>query len=152
MKKALAVILAVLTFTLAFAGCSGNKDDSKIPTDKAVITGSNAISFIEDNYTAEELGLTQVKDEYRFMVASDGLKYNGGKYVKVVANIVTLQEGVTSADGKQTYGLDTVGEYLISFDGTKALMKDMTTFDTYVELENKQIDYSQKEANSEKAE
>ncbi len=151
MKKALAVILAVLTFALAFAGCS-NGDDSKIPTDKALITGSNAISYIQDNYTAEELGLAEVKEEYRFMVASDGLKYEGDKYVKVVANIVTLQEGVTSEDGKQTYGLDTVGEYLISFNGKKVLKKDMKTADTYVELETKQADYSQKEANSQKAE
>lgn len=152
MKKALAIILAVLTFAFAFAGCSNGDDDSKIPTDKATISGTNAISYIQDNYTAEELGLTEVKEEYRFMVASDGMEHDGDKYVKVVANVVTLQEGVTSKDGKQTYGLETVGEYLISFNGKKVLKKDMKTADTYVELEVKKADYSQKEANSQKAE
>ena len=155
MKKALTVIFAVLMLAISFAGCANNNDNSKealIPTDDAVITGTNAIAYIEKNYTAEDLGLEAIKDEYRFMVANNGFKHNDKYYVRVVANIQTLQEGVTGEGGANTYSLDTVGEYLISFDGKEVLMKDMKTADTYIKLETKAVDYSQKEANSQKAE
>ncbi len=149
MKKLLAILSAMLIIVCAFAGCSSS-DDSDLPegqvaTDDAQITGSSAIEYIQDYYTAEELGLSGVDGDYTFMVKTNGYVYDGDNYVVVNANIVSENEDVTSEDGQQTYSMETVGEYLISFDATTVLMKDMDADeDTYVELESRIADYSAK--------
>lgn len=152
MKKFISLILAVLMFACAFAGCSSQTDDDEhkhaeeeIVTADAVIKDSDAIHFMQEAYTPEELGLAEVKDEYRFMVSTNGVIYNDEKYIKVVANVVTEKEGVTAEDGSKTFSLNAVGEYLISFDGKKVLMKNMDTADEYTELESRVTDYSGKE-------
>lgn len=156
MKKLLAVLLASLLMLFAFAGCSSPQLDEngnplpegQITTEGAVIKNVDAISYIRDTYSLEELGLADVKEEFSFMVASNGIVYEDENYIKVVANIMTENEDVTAEGGGKTYSMNTIGEYLISFDGKKVLMKDMKTADTYTELESKVLDYSAKGGNN----
>lgn len=148
-KRIISVLLACVLICLAFAGCSSDKEGdatastSAVTTEGAKIKEADAINLIKDSYTAEELGLADMKDDYSFMVASTGVEYNGDYYVKVVANVVTQNEDITSKDGGKTFSMKTVGEYLISFDGDKVLMKDMNT-NEYKKLENRVPDYSAK--------
>lgn len=143
MKKLLSVFLAALMIVCVFAGCTSDKtEDTSLPegqvtTENAKIKENDAIHYIEDSYTLEELGLADVTEEFSFMVASNGFVHDGGNYIKVVANVVTQNEGVTADNGEPTYDLKPVGEYLISFDCKKVLMKDMSTEDTYTDLENR---------------
>lgn len=148
-KKLISVLLACALMCLVFAGCSSDKDGetnvstSAVTTEGAKIKEADAINYIKDSYTAEELGLADMKDDYSFMVASSGVEYKGDNYIKVVANVVTQNEDITSKDGGKTFSMKTVGEYLISFDGDKVLMKDMNT-NEYKKLENRVPDYSAK--------
>lgn len=148
-KRIISVLLACVLICLAFAGCSSDKEGdatastSAVTTEGAKIKEADAINLIKDSYTAEELGLADMKDDYSFMVASTGVEYNGDYYVKVVANVVTQNEDITAKDGGKTFSMKTVGEYLISFDGDKVLMKDMNT-NEYKKLENRVPDYSAK--------
>lgn len=148
-KKLISVLLACVLICLAFVGCSSNKEDgttvstSAVTTESAKIKEADAINLIKDSYTAQELGLADMKDDYSFMVASTGVEYEGDYYVKVVANVVTQNEDITAKDGGKTFSMKTVGEYLISFDGDKVLMKDMNT-NEYKKLENRIPDYSAK--------
>lgn len=158
MKKALVIILAVLMVGSIFVACSAESDDNSeskanveetyvsttktIETEQAVIKESDAIHFIEDSYTAKELGLDKVEDDYSFMVGGSGVEIDGKKYVKIAANVMS-QSDVTTEDGKTTYKLTPVGEYYISFDGKTVLMKDMET-NEYKKLENRYDDYKEK--------
>lgn len=147
MKKLLSVFLTALMLVCVFAGCTSEKTDDnanntslpegQITTEDAKIKENEASHYIQDSYTLEELGLADVTEDFRFMVASNGFVHDGDNYIKVVANVVTQNEGVTADNGEPTYDLRAVGEYLISFDCKKVLMKDMSTEDTYTELENR---------------
>lgn len=129
----------------AFVACSSKNDSGKqttsttIPTEEAKIKERDAIDFIKTSYSKEELGLDKEKRSYRMMVASSGVDIEGKKYIKVVANVV-VKNDVTEKDGKNTFTMDTVGEYYISFDGKTILKKDMKTND-YIELENRYSQY-----------
>ena len=153
MKKLLSVFLAALMILCVFAGCTSDKTDDKplpegqITTENAKITGNDASHYIEDSYTLEELGLADVNEEFSFMVASNGFIHDDDNYIKVVANVVTKNESVTADNGEPTYDLKSVGEYLISFDCKKVLMKDMSTEDTYVELENRFSEFNKNKDN-----
>ncbi len=145
MKKILAVLIAVMIICTAFAGCSGksNSDTTNpnaIPTEGAKINESDAITFFEESYTAEELGLADVEEEYSLMVSSLGVEIDGKKYVKVAANVKTLSS-VTTPEGKSTFQLKEIGAYFISFDGKKVLMENKETGE-YVELENRYEEFS----------
>ncbi|MCD7797744.1 MAG: hypothetical protein LUG95_09270 [Clostridiales bacterium] len=156
MKKFLAIILSVLMVGCVFAACSSSDDTSadstdasgsdssasEVTTDTAVIKESDAINFIKEEYTEEELGLDGLKDKYSFMVAESGTEIDGENYVKVAANVMT-QSDVTTEDGNVTYNFQTVGEYYISFDGQTVLMKDLESGE-YNELESRYSDYSAK--------
>lgn len=151
-KKLISVLLLVLMLCCVFAGCSGKgeEDSTTLPggaitTQGAKIKEADAINYIKNSYTVEELGLQDVADDYNFMVASTGLQYEGKNYIKVVANIVTQNEDVTSKDGEKTFSMKAVGEYLISFDGDEILKKDMDS-DKYSKLENR-IDSFKSESN-----
>lgn len=74
------------------------------------------------------------------MVSSNGVYYDGDNYVKVVANVVTQNEDVTSEGGGKTFSMKAVGEYLISYDCQKVLIKKMDD-NTYSELENRISEY-----------
>lgn len=153
MKKLLSVFLAALMIGCVFAGCTSDKNEDpslpegQVTTENAKITGNDASHYIEDSYSLEELGLADVKEEFSFMVASNGFIHDNDNYIKVVANIITKNEGVTAEDGSETFSLDPVGEYLISFDCKKVLMKDMSTEDTYVELENRFSEFNKNKDN-----
>lgn len=157
MKKLLSVILAALMIVCVFVGCTSDKaDDNSLPegqvtTENAKIKENDASHYIEDSYTLEELGLADVKEEFKFMVASNGFIHDGDNYIKVVANVVTKNEGVTADDGSETFSFKTVGEYLISFDCKKILMKDMSTEDSYTKLENRMDEYNKNKENKESA-
>ena len=100
------------------------------------------MNFIKTSYTAEELGLGDEKRDYTFLVASNGVEIDGDKYVKVVANVI-IKKDVTSENGKDSFTMETLGEYYISFDGKKVLMKDMKTND-FSSLENRFEEYQEK--------
>lgn len=152
MKKVISVFLAMLMLVTVFAGCSSKPAEDEvsypfsttkpIPTEKAVIKESDAVHFIENSYTKEELGLADVKDDYTFMVSASGIEIEKDKYIKVVANVMS-QNDVTTDDGKVTYSLTSVGEYYISYNGKEILMKDLKT-GKYTPLENRYEEYKAK--------
>ncbi len=149
MKKLLVFLTAVVLLVSVFAACSAKNDTEStvstvatIPTKKALIKESDAINFIRESYTEEELGLADVEDDYSLMISSSGREIDGEKYVVIAANVMS-QSDVTTEDGKPTYSFEMVGEYCISFDGKTVLMKDMKTGE-YTELENRYDDYRSK--------
>lgn len=147
MKKALSILLAVLMLAFAFTGCTEKEPElpeGQVTTKGAVITGNDAIDYIRDTYTIEELGLENAPEDYKLMVNGNGVVYDGENYIKVVANVVAENEGVTSQDGKKTYTFIPYGEYLIAFNGKKVLKKDMTAEDVYTELPCSVNDYMAK--------
>ena len=154
MKKYLAVLLAVVIVSTTFIACSKSSDKKETtakestsvtvenPTDKAKIKDADAINFIKTAYTAKELGLDKVKEEYSFMISSSGVKIDGKQYVKVAANVMKKNDE-TSANGKPTFSLTPVGEFYISYDGKEVLKKDLDSGE-YTKLENKYQDYKAK--------
>lgn len=162
MKKLLAVLLAVITVCCVFVACSKADDKKETttksestsftvqnPTDKAKIKDKDAIDFIKNAYTPEELGLDKVKEKYSFMISSSGEKIDKKEYVKVAANVMK-KNSEKNADGKETYSLTPVGEYYISFDGQDVLMKDLKSGE-YKKLENRYMDYKSKSETTTKA-
>lgn len=151
MKKILAVLAVIVIACTAFAACSKNEDATttvvhetavQIETEEAKIKESDAIDFIKNAYTEKELGLDGADGNYSFMIASSGVEIDGEKYVRVVANN-PVKNDTTNEDGKETYRMETLGEYYISFDGKKVLMKN-SDGEGYTELENRYDDYSAK--------
>ena len=149
MKKLLAVLLTFVVICSVLVACSKSENEKAKPiategivTEEAKIKESNAINFIESQYTKEELGLDGIDNNYQFMIASTGVEIDGEKYVKVVAN-VPVKNDTTAKNGQQTYSMQTYGEYFISFDGKTVLMRDQETGETK-ELENRYADYAQK--------
>lgn len=161
MKKLLAVLLAVITVCCVFVACSKADDKETTtksestsftvqnPTDKAKIKDKDAIDFIKNAYTPEELGLDKVKEKYSFMISSNAEKIDKKEYVKVAANVMK-KNSEKNAEGKETYSLTPVGEYYISFDGQEVLMKDLKSGE-YKKLENRYKDYKSKSETTTKA-
>ncbi|MGN0522260.1 MAG: hypothetical protein ACI4IQ_06445 [Eubacterium sp.] len=148
-------MLVCLTALLVFAGCSNDSSQENtsatsatappapmLETDAAKIKDVDALDFIKNSYTEEELGLDETDKDYSFMIASKGVEIEDKEYVKVVANVMK-KNNVTNEDGKETFSLETIGEYFISFDGQTVLKKDMKT-NEYTELENRYQDYKSK--------
>lgn len=162
MKKFLAVLLVgIIVVSVSLAYTNSNKEEKtttsnvattkEIPTDTAVLKESEALSLFQSGiYSEKELGLDKIERSYTFMIAGNGFEYDGGKYVRVVANCPS-KTGETTPNGDEKYTLTTVGEYLISFDGKTILMKNFETGE-YKELENRYSDYSSKGDNTTKAE
>lgn len=125
--------------------CSNAKNDDattvsgQVPTEEAVIKETDAIHFIEQCYTKEELGLDKVEKDYKMMVASNGVDIDGEKYIKVVANVV-VRNDTTNEEGKETFSMETMGEYFISFDAEEVLMKDRESGE-YKKLDNRYDEY-----------
>lgn len=151
-KKLFALLLIALVMLTAFTACSSKDTEESeetthtteeaIPTEEAKVKQADAVDFIKSSYTPEELGLDTVKKDYSFMVGSSGVDIDGEKYIKVVANIIT-KNNATTEDGKDTFSMETVGEYYISFDAEKILKKDLETGE-YSKLKNKYDEYSEK--------
>lgn len=119
---------------------------SEIPTEEAVIKELDAIDYFEQSYTEEELGLDKVEKDYKLMVASNGVDIDGEKYVKVVANVV-VRNDTTNEDGKETFSMETMGEYFISFDAETVLMKDRES-GKYKKLDNRYDEYMESKETS----
>lgn len=83
------------------------------------------------------------------MVASNGVDIDGEKYIKVVANVI-VRNDTTNEDGKETFSMETVGEYFISFDAKTILMKDRESGE-YVELENRYDEFKEKNQSTSQA-
>lgn len=141
--------------TGVLCACSNSKEQEstavtaapEIPTQEAVIKEIDAIDFIEKSYTKEELGLDKVDKDYSLMVASNGVDIDGKKYIKVVANVV-VRNDTTNEDGKETFSMQTMGEYFISFDAKNVLIKNRETGE-YNKLDNRYKEYmSNKETSS----
>lgn len=163
MKKVLALLLSLVLICCVFVACSSDKNKtdeqdvsvvSGIPTDEAKIKDSEAIDFIKNAYTKEELGLDKVEENYSLMIANSAEEIDGVKYIKIAANVMSKNDE-TSENGKGTYSLNTVGAYYISFDGETVMTKDLATGE-YKKLENKYKTYKQQSnttaAETEKAE
>lgn len=146
------LVIPFVILAMAFSACSNADGDStvtasgEVPTEEAVIKEIDAIHFIEQCYTEEELGLDKVEDDYKMMVASNGVDIDGKKYVKVVANVV-VRNDTTNEEGKETFSMETVGEYFISFDAKTVLMKDRENR-KYKKLENRYDEYVQNNVTS----
>lgn len=151
MKKIISFILASLMILTVFAGCSAKEKDKdmeilpseQVVTEGAVIKEMDAVEYIENNYTKEELGLDKTEEKYSLMIAGNGVEYEGEKYVKVVANVVTENTSVTAEDGSPTFTMKTISEFLISFDGKTVLKRNLGD-KKYTKLESKVADYSAK--------
>lgn len=141
-------MLSAIIVCSVFAACSKGKEQLEpssvvaVSTEGAKIKDADAINFIKESYTAKELGLDDTDKDYSFMIASNGVDIDGVKYVKVVANVI-VKKDVTTADGKETFSMETIGEYYISFDCTQVLRKDMQT-NKLVKLDNRYDAYSAK--------
>jgi hypothetical protein len=145
------MLLLAVVVIVGFTACSSNKEGSssdtvvttsEIATEDAKIKEREAVEFISQSYTSEELGLEDADRDYSFMVASGGVDIDGTNYIKVVANVIIKQDSQTD-DGEDTFSMETLGEYYISFDGEKVLRKDMATGE-YLTLENRYQDYKNK--------
>lgn len=149
------MILAAVVLCSIFYGCSKSETEEKsegvtvlteVPTEEAALKEIDAIHYIEESYTKEELGLDNFEKEYSLMVASNGVEIDGDKYVKVVANVI-VRNDTTNEEGKETFTMETVGEYFISFNSKKVLMKDRESGE-YKKLENRYDEFVEKNKTS----
>ena len=69
----------------------------------------------------DKLALKGKKEDYKFMVSTQGKVIDGEDYIEVIASRVKKE----NKDG--SISMDTVGQYFISYDGKKMLIKDMET-------------------------
>lgn len=130
-KKVLVLLAAVVLIVLA--GCSNGADDNSetesttaITTDTAVIKNSDAVNLIK-SYSTEELGLEGSLNDYEIMVSSSGIKIEDDYYIKVIAGKITK-------NSEDSYSIDEIGQYFISYDATKLLVRNKEN-GTYRELE-----------------
>ena len=93
---------------------------SKTPIEKAKISTADATDIIK-SFPVEKLGLEGKIEDYRIMVSTTGKVFDGVDYLEVVASKVTKE----NEDG--TVDMDTVGQYFVSYDGSKTLIRDLKT-------------------------
>ena len=153
MKKLLIIMLSLIVIASVFAACAGKEGKNSttqplptitekiIPTEKAKIKDNEAISYFEQAYTKEELGLDK-SEGYTFMVSTSGTEIEDEMYIQVKAVIMTQIDTKNKSD-KATFTTDVIGEYYISYDGDKVLSKDMETGE-YKKLENRTEKYFNK--------
>lgn len=134
MKKIFTVALCAVLCLCVFVGCSKNGDDassdkttaqddkttvSQLATDTAKITGAEAIALLK-SYSAKELGLDKVKEDYQFMLNTVGTEIDGEKYVRAEAG--AMVPSGKGEDGNETYQMKTYKTFYISYDGKKLLV------------------------------
>ena len=93
---------------------------SDTPLEKASISGSDASKKIS-SLSMDKLALKGKKEDYKFMVSTQGKVIDGEDYIEVIASKVKKE----NKDG--SVSMDTVGQYFVSYDGEKMLIKDMQT-------------------------
>jgi hypothetical protein len=146
MKNFLAIVLCLVAVLSVFVACSKSNDDSTetttqsstIETEDASIKSNDALNLVK-SYTADELGMS--KSDYKnceFLIKQIGVVIDGEKYVQVSAQIMK-KETVTNANGEnvEQYRGTEVGNYYISFDGTKIMREN--AIGTYDDMEMKPI-------------
>lgn len=135
MKKFLAVLLAVLMLACVFAACTkeSNTYDGEVPVpvsddiNEAALNGEQAREYIKTQYSFDELGIDADADSVDFSYNESAYEYGGEKYILIKAMTFEKNDDVTIPDGSATYSTTIIGEYLVAYDGSKALMKDMKT-------------------------
>ncbi len=150
MKKFWAVLLAGLILGCVFAACSkstpGDNVEAPVPIpdsiEEAVLNGEKARDFIKTQYTYKELGIKK-KDNIDFAYNESAYEYQGEKFILIKAMTFERNADVTTPEGEATYTTAVVGEYLVSYDASKVLMKDMKTGE-FNEMENRYEDYISK--------
>lgn len=157
MKKIVLFIMIVVVIVSVFAACSSgsvdnketvsknttvseakkndNKDNnettkivenlvttaiSKIPVEDAEISGYDATKLISDK-DAKSLGLKGKTEDYKFMLVSEGKEIDGKNYIEIVA----METKKENEDG--TMDVETKGDYFVSYDGKKLLVRDLVT-------------------------
>lgn len=152
MKKLFIYFTASIAFVFCFAACSSQsglpKQDSptntssvfekteskdkvskntesatsqaKTPIEDAEISAFDAIEKIKA-FSMEKLGLDGKKEDYKFMVSTKGLTIDKTDYLEVVASVVAKE----NEDG--SISMDTKGDYFVSYDGSKILIRDVKT-------------------------
>lgn len=146
MKKFIAVIMCLVLSCGVFIACS--KDDKKsdsgkttkttteIATSDATISGSQAIALLK-SYSKKELSLSDVKEDYQFMLSTVGTQIDGQKYVRAEAG--AMVENGKDDDGNKTYTKKEYGVFFISFDGSKILIqKKDGKYDT-IKIDNEHL-------------
>lgn len=140
-KKILAAFVAVIVAVCCvFAACSAKKADSDsasssesvsqyrnetyTTTDPALIKGNAAAQLVQ-SYSAEELGLPESWDKYDSVAVNDsGIKLDNSDYAGYYIE-VEVSKKYDIGDDKFTF--NTVGTYLISYDGKTLLKYDKAT-------------------------
>lgn len=152
MKKSIVSIIALILIFSVFVACASKTDNSKEttsektsvsekvevegttkivknlvttqiakePIEKAEISGYDATQLISSK-DAKVLGLKGSTKDYRFMLASEGKVIDNVNYIEVLAMI----NGEENKDG--SLNITTVGDYFVSYDGKKILVRDLTT-------------------------
>lgn len=152
MKKSIVSIIAIILTFSVFVACSAKTDNSqdtinekttvsengkvegttkivenlvttqiaKDPIEKAEISGYEATQLISSK-DAKVLGLEGSTKDYRFMLASEGKVIDNINYIEVLAMI----NGEENKDG--SLNVTTAGDYFVSYDGKKILVRDLTT-------------------------
>lgn len=157
MKKIILFIMTVVVIVSVFAACSSvsvnnkesesknttvsetnkndNKDNnettkivenlvttaiSKIPVEDAEISGYDATKLISDK-DPKSLGLKGKTEDYKFMLVSEGKEIDGKNYIEIVA----METKKENEDG--TMDVETKGDYFVSYDGKKLLVRDLVT-------------------------
>lgn len=141
-KKKIIAVLAALTvaFCCAFAACSAEKAESEsasssestaqstnetyTTTDPALIKGGEAAQLIQ-SYSTEELGLPEAWDSYDSVAVNDsGIKLENSDYAGYYIEVEVSKKYDIGSD---KFVFDTVGAYLISYDGKTLLKYDEET-------------------------
>jgi len=151
MKKFAAVLLAVLILGAVFVACTKSNEDTTaeapVPIsdsiDEAVLNGEQARTFIKTQYTYKELGIDEDATNIDFSYNESAYEYKGDKFILIKAMTFERNPDVTTPDGEATYSTTIVGEYLVSYDAEKVLMKDKKTGE-FKEMENRYEDYRAK--------
>ncbi len=139
-KKKIIAVLAALTVAVCctFAACSAEKAESAsssestlqstnetcTTTDPALIKGGEAAQLIQ-SYSTEELDLPEAWDNYDSVAVNDsGIKLENSDYAGYYIEVEVSKKYDIGSD---KFVFDTVGTYLISYDGKTLLKYDEET-------------------------
>lgn len=156
MKKHLLLIITIIIVIISFTACSSNSNNNddvgasttiaatkqnddkesetsykkvdnlvttqiaKEPIENAKISGYEATQIIS-GMDVKKLGLKGKTEDYRFMVSPEGKVIEDQNYIEVNAMEITQEND----DG--TMSVDIKGNYFVSYDGKKILVRDLTT-------------------------
>lgn len=155
MKRKIIYLITILLISVLFTACSNGADDiqkdtgvsdtttssqsensanenlsvnenlittqiAEKPIEDAQISSSEASEIISE-MSMEKLGLEGSKEDYKFMVSTEGKTIDSIDYIEVIASQVSKE----NEDG--SISMETKGDYFISYDGKKMLVRDILT-------------------------